>query len=162
MCLRTEMSQVKGLGASQGTAILGVFWKTSHLSFPFSLWEQTLRFPIFRFQGLEIMPEKQRPRCPECTVSASSGTFSTYLHATKMSYKIWNQLGMADLMVQKGFIKILPALKKQKQEKMHVNIASKSLENSGVFILSVQWFAVLSVQRFFFFFFGGGLKPFFY
>ena len=63
------------------------------------------------------MPGKQRPRCPECTVSASAGTFSTYLHDTQMSYKILNQLGMADLIVQKGFIKILPALKKQKQEK---------------------------------------------
>lgn len=34
---------------------------------------------------------------------------------------------MADLLVQKGFIKIFPALKKQK--KMHVHVASKSLEN---------------------------------
>lgn len=157
MCLRTVMSPVKGLGASQGTAILGVFWKTTHLSFPFSLQEQTLRFPIFRFQGLEIMPEKQKPRCPECTVSASSGTFSTYLHATQMSYEILNQLGMADLMVQKGLQKYSLHVKNKQEKKMHVNIASKSLENSGVF---VQWFAVLSVQHFFFFF-GGGINPFF-
>ena len=103
------------------------------------------------------MAEKQKPRCPECTVSASSGTFSTYLHATQISYKMLNQLGMADLLVQKGLQKYsLHVKNKNKKKKMHVNIASKSLENSGVF---VQWFAVLSVQRFFVF--GGGINPFF-
>lgn len=35
---------------------------------------------------------------------------------------------MVDLMVQKAFMKILPALKRKKK-KIHVNIACKSLEN---------------------------------
>lgn len=65
-----------------------------------------------------------------------------------MSYEILNQLGMADLMVQKGLQKYSLHVKNKQEKKMHVNIASKSLENSGVF---VQWFAVLSVQHFFFF-----------
>lgn len=76
---------------------------------------------------------KAKTQQPRMDSFCSSGTFSTHLQTTQLSYKILKSTGHGQFNGTKRLYENTPCTEKEKKKKIHVNISCKSLENPWAF-----------------------------